>query len=287
MKRPILSALVALLGLIGAALLVMAGTLSAQGTGEETTPECVPKDAWTEIIEHPAVTHIEQVLVDPGSPAVPAVPGFWTNFQPNDKHAPFDGPPSYPSDPRGSWSDPKVEGGPQQDASGVYQNGHGHGSWFYRSQGTPEIPEVPPTHEDKIVVDKEAWTETIEHPAVTCPTETATVTETTDTPTEPTETVTITPPTETVTVTPPTETVTVTPPPVEETPCIGRPVADGPCGDPEAEEPLVPQASSPEPQADALPSTGGPMLYAAIGGVLLVLIGTVMAWRAGLLRRRG
>ncbi len=94
----------------------------------------------------------EQVLV---TRAVPAVPGKWTNFRPNDIHAPFDGPPSYPLDPRGSWSDPKIEGGPQEDASGVYQNGNGHGSWFYRSKGTPAIPAVYETVEHEAVTHEE------------------------------------------------------------------------------------------------------------------------------------
>lgn len=72
-----------------------------------------------------------------------AVAGFWTNFQPNNTQDPFVGPPSYPSDPRGSWSEPKTEGGPEQDASGVYPVGNPDvgGNWFYRSQGTAEVPE--------------------------------------------------------------------------------------------------------------------------------------------------
>ena len=35
------------------------------------------------------------------------VPGFWTNFQPDDNHGTFDGPPSYPHDSRGTSSLPR------------------------------------------------------------------------------------------------------------------------------------------------------------------------------------
>jgi hypothetical protein len=79
---------------------------------------------------------------------IPGTPGSWSNFEPNDIHAPFDGPPAYPSDPRGTWSAPKTEGGPQQDTSGVYQYGQGHGSWFFRSPGTPDrtVEHAPSTH---------------------------------------------------------------------------------------------------------------------------------------------
>lgn len=70
----------------------------------------------------------------------PAVKGFWTNFQPTKSKEPFVGPPTYPTDPRGKWSAPKSNGGPQPDASGVFQQGSGNGSWFYRQQGTPATP---------------------------------------------------------------------------------------------------------------------------------------------------
>jgi hypothetical protein len=65
----------------------------------------------------------------------PAVDGFWQNFEPNRDQGTFNGPPTWPTDPRGTWSAKKYNGGPQQDASGVFQNGSGNGSWFYRSQG--------------------------------------------------------------------------------------------------------------------------------------------------------
>ncbi len=71
-------------------------------------------------------------------------PGAWSNFEPNKAQGTFEGPPSYPTDPRGTWSESKTEGGPQQDAEGVYQNGNGNGSWFHRAQGTQGTPETTP-----------------------------------------------------------------------------------------------------------------------------------------------
>jgi LPXTG-motif cell wall-anchored protein len=62
--------------------------------------------------------------------------GFWQNFEPNKDQGTFQGPPSWPSDLRGTWSKAKENGGPQQDTSGVFQNGEGNGSWFYRDLGT-------------------------------------------------------------------------------------------------------------------------------------------------------
>ena len=63
----------------------------------------------------------------------PDVKGFWQEFSPT-KPKTFNGPPSYPTDSRGKWSAKKTNGGPQPDASGVFQNGVGNGSWFYRQQ---------------------------------------------------------------------------------------------------------------------------------------------------------
>lgn len=128
------------------------------------SPATPGTDAYDEqVIDHPA--YDEQVLDQPAwTEVVEGEPGFWTNFQPNNYHEPFDGPPAYPSDPRGTWSTPKENGGPQQDASGVYQNGHGNGSWFYRSQGT-----VDQTIEHEATyrtVHHEATYTTVHHDAV-------------------------------------------------------------------------------------------------------------------------
>lgn len=89
---------------------------------------------------------------------VPAEPGFWTNFQPTDASA-FEGPPTYPTDDRGKWSDIKENGGPEIPEGAVtypsgdgviYQVGAGHGSWFYR-QPPKDAYTIPGYHTD--------WTE--------------------------------------------------------------------------------------------------------------------------------
>ena len=59
---------------------------------------------------------------------------IWQNFSPNKDQGPFEGPPSWPTDPRGTWQHqnkpiPPGQAGPD----GVYQNGTGNGSWFYRA----------------------------------------------------------------------------------------------------------------------------------------------------------
>jgi hypothetical protein len=96
-----------------------------------------PGEGWVQVDERtvedePAWT--EEVEVEPG---------FWSNFEPTDTHAPFEGPPTWPTDPRGKWSEPKYDGGPQKDAEGVFQNGQGHGSWYFRAQAQYEVIEHP------------------------------------------------------------------------------------------------------------------------------------------------
>lgn len=190
---------IVLAGLLVAALLMFIPTTKASAVDEP----CVPRDAWTEVIEHPAETHVvhhDAVVIE--HPAVPdvteTIPGLWLNWSPNHEQGPFEGPPAYPTDPRGTWQHwgdykdiPPGHAGPD----GVYQQGNGNGSWFYRqaekviviTEGTDAWTEVVEEAYDETVVDKEAWTETIEHPAVVCvtpsetpsvPTETPTVTET-------------------------------------------------------------------------------------------------------------
>jgi LPXTG-motif cell wall-anchored protein len=124
---------------------------NAEGSGDCATVIDVPE----QVIHHDAVTH-EVIVID-----VEAVSGFWQNFQPNHSQATFIGPPSYPTDTRGTWGAKKVNGGPQQDASGVYSNGNPAkgGNWFYRQQDVAEESHT------EIIVDEEAYDEII--PAIT------------------------------------------------------------------------------------------------------------------------
>lgn len=202
-----------LIGLVLAALVAIGfGAIRGQAFG--TSPEdCVPSDAWTETIEHPAITHEETVVV---TPSIPAVEEVWANFSPNHSKEPFVGPPSFPSDSRGTWHmHNKIPGG-HEGPDGVYFKGNPHkgGDWFYRHAGSPAVPAVTKT---VTVVDEEAWTETIEHPAVVCPPGDPTDPPTpTDDPTptdEPTPTDDPTPTDEPTPTDPP-----VTDPPVTETP---------------------------------------------------------------------
>ncbi len=102
---------------------------TVKGEGWTETKTVVVEKAWTETIE--------------------GTPGVWANFSPNDSQATFVGPPTYPSDQRGTWHHhgdlPPGQAGPD----GVYANGNAAkgGNWFYREAGTEA--------------------ETIEHPAVT------------------------------------------------------------------------------------------------------------------------
>lgn len=137
---------------------------SASANYDRPGPEepCVPSEAWTEIIEHPEVTHEETVVVQEGQDAV------WANFQPNNHKEPFVGPPSYPSDSRGSWNVHNQIPGGHEGPDGVYAKGNPDkgGNWFYRQAAVEEVTETV------TVVDVEAWTETIEHPEVICETPT-------------------------------------------------------------------------------------------------------------------
>lgn len=92
--------------------------------------------ATTKVVHHEAVTHEEYHFAKFTRERTksPDTPGFWQNFEPNRNQGSFNGPPSWPSDSRGTWSSKKTNGGPQQGASGVFQNGSGNSSWFYRQQ---------------------------------------------------------------------------------------------------------------------------------------------------------
>ena len=161
-----------LAGTLLAGFLVAGAALPAQATngGEDCAPR-EGKPAWTEVvpdINHPA--EYETVVVTPGQEAKPAV---WANFSPNKDQGPFVGPPTYPTDPRGTWHDkghlPPGQAGPdgvyeQRDDKGEdKENGKG-GDWFYRQAAVPAVEEVT---EERLV--KEAWIEVvpdIEHPEV-------------------------------------------------------------------------------------------------------------------------
>lgn len=143
-------------------------------TAPASATECVPSDAWTETVEHPEVSHEETTVVvdqEAYTEVIPGVAEVWANFSPNKEHRPFDGPPTFPEDERGTWHVHEQIPGGHVGPDGVYQKGEGHGSWFYRQAGVEEqvIEHEAVTHEETVtVVDEEAWTEVIEHEAVVC-----------------------------------------------------------------------------------------------------------------------
>jgi LPXTG-motif cell wall-anchored protein len=129
-----------------------AGSPATPAQGDPTIPNpdyVAPKDA----VGEPTIPNPDYVA------PVEGTDGFWTNFQPNNSKEPFVGPPSYPTDERGTWGEPKKNGGPQKDAEGVYANGNPNkgGNWFYRVQPVEEV--------------KESGTPTIPNPDYVAPTD--------------------------------------------------------------------------------------------------------------------
>jgi hypothetical protein len=144
------------LGVLGA-LVMSSGIALMVAATPANAADCTPAAAFTETINHPAVTHVVH------HDAVDAVPSMWWNWSPNKDQGPFDGPPDFPTDARGTWEGPHTNGGPGQDQVGTFQQGEGNGSWFHRSAAVEGQDAF-----DETVTDTAAWTETINHPAVTC-----------------------------------------------------------------------------------------------------------------------
>jgi hypothetical protein len=148
-----------IIALLGALLIAL--TLSTTvANAASKTEKCNPKAAYTEVIKHPAVTHV--VHTD----AVPATDEVWANWSPNDTKGPQDYTPVWPEDERGTWHvHNKIPNG-HEGPDGVYQrdkNGNGNSDWFYRHAGTNDVPAS-----DVTVVDQLATTEVITHEAVKC-----------------------------------------------------------------------------------------------------------------------
>jgi len=159
-----------------------------------------------DVVHHPAVGEPRIEVTNPDYvPAVPGTDAIWANFSPDDQQATFIGPPTYPTDARGTWHDHGQLSPGQAGPDGVYANGNPDkgGNWFYRQAAVPGTPAVgTPTIEIDNPDYVPAFDEDVYGP---CPTETAT-SEPTVEPT-PTPTVTATPTPE------PTPSVTETPEP--------------------------------------------------------------------------
>lgn len=157
MKRFIIMVVAMLLVAIGLGASVSTATATEGGN-----QPCVPSGPTTETIHHDAVTHTVH------HEAVPATPDLWWNWSPNKDQGPFDGPPDFPSDIRGTWQGPHENGGPDQDTFGTFNSSNGESglaSWFHRDHGTPGQDAY-----DEVVVDQEAYDEIVHHRAVYCQT---------------------------------------------------------------------------------------------------------------------
>ena len=144
---------------------------AAQATGDGEQPCTIT------VVDQPAYDEV-----------VPAVPSQWWNWSPNKDQGPFDGPPAFPTDERGTWQGPHTEGGPGQDQVGTFQQGNGHGSWFHREAGVAEytIHHDAVTHTEEVPCTEEPPTEeppVVTPPKVDPPTDKVTDTPVTDKPT--------------------------------------------------------------------------------------------------------
>jgi hypothetical protein len=177
MTKRIMSTFAALALVVAA--LVTAGTMTATAT--ETGGHCTtqysgwvtesPGEGWVKIHTRTVTdkaAYDETVIDKPGYDKTiivkaaydETVPGKWWNWSPNHNQAPFDGPPSFPNDSRGTWQGPHTNGGPA--GTGTYKTGGGHGSWFHREPATV----IHHPAETK-VIHVPAETHVVHHPAVT------------------------------------------------------------------------------------------------------------------------
>jgi LPXTG-motif cell wall-anchored protein len=143
---------------------MVAATVPSAASATYSHEACVPSagiDAYDETvvvtpqqtIHHPAVpetfttVHHDAVTHEVEGDAP------WWNWSPNKYQGPFDGPPSFPTDERGTWTKHDNGGGPEQGTFGTFNtsnNDNGRASWFHREHG-----------EVTVVVDKEAWDEKV------------------------------------------------------------------------------------------------------------------------------
>lgn len=162
-----------IIGAVIALLVILVGVIviSSRASATESTD---PKVCYETVIDQPAWDDV-----------VEGEPSKWWNWSPNKDQGPFDGPPAFPTDERGTWQGPHTEGGPGQDQVGTFQQGNGHGSWFHREAGTPdtvihhdetykqvETPceEVPPTEDTPVTDTPEVDPPAEEKPPVKTPT---------------------------------------------------------------------------------------------------------------------
>ena len=190
MKLTRFAAALGAVALVGAGVIAVAGPATAGGGGyaypspsstcTPTDDQVIHHDAVTHVVHHDAATHVVHHEAVTHVVHHDAVDATWWNWSPNKDQGPFDGPPAFPTDPRGTWQGPHAAGGPAQDTIGTFLNGNGNGDWFHRAAGTPASDETVVDRDayDETVVDREAYDETVvDHAAydetirgTTCPT---------------------------------------------------------------------------------------------------------------------
>lgn len=214
----------------------------------------------TDQVEEPEVCYeyrevpIYEDIIEEGTPAI------WQNFSPDNVQGRYTGPPSWPTDPDGTWhhEDKTIPPG-QAGPDGVYQNGNGNGSWFYRQAAT----------EDKVVGQIQVGTEIVQV-EVPCP--------------PPTIPPVIPPPVIDPCVVNPSFCPPPVEPPVVEPPVVEPPeVIEPPVVEPEQPEVVVPPANTPPPPppaADAppaLPVTGtSSWIIGILAGILTAAGGSML-----------
>lgn len=145
--------------LIAAILLAYVTFFASDADANEPAPEpCVPSPAVPAVPGTPEIPPVTETVVVPGTP------DLWWNWSPNKDQGPFEGPPAFPVDPRGTWQGPHENGGPSEGTYGTFQQGNGNGDWFHREQSTPET-----TTTVVITPGVPATPGTPEIPAVVCP----------------------------------------------------------------------------------------------------------------------
>jgi hypothetical protein len=121
------------------------------------------KDAWTETIEHPAEYETVTIPAVVETKTVPGQRWAWNPTGPN--LSPGDSTPL--TDPE-RWTANTSNYNGTDPLEEAFQQGAGNqgnnASWFYWTTETVEVVIEPERTEEQLV--KEAWTETIEHPAV-------------------------------------------------------------------------------------------------------------------------
>lgn len=139
MKRIITGAAVAALAALGALVLPATAAQATQPSPPLISEQCEAVPAVTEtqhryqreVTEYKTQYHFRKFTRE--RTQVVVSPEIWQNFSPNRDQGRFEGPPTWPTDPRGTWhhQDKSIPGG-HQGPDGVYQKGHGNSSWFYR-----------------------------------------------------------------------------------------------------------------------------------------------------------